>query len=161
MHSMENLKQNHPVITSQQCPFKPKQTFSTSPSVVSRRIYLSWLPYIGSSGIGGGMLNMPTLPKLISYPGQMKMKAHDVPEKPQSPELTNESWVLRSGLAGKEVLTFMGADAAGAAPCLWIHTVTALLHCWASLIWNQKILQKTPHKHSTATTSKSKVPTSS
>lgn len=112
MHSMENLKQNHPVITSQQCPFKPKQTFSTSPSVVSRRIYLSWLPYIGSSGIGGGMLNMPTLPKLISYPGQMKMKAHNVPEKPQSPELPNESWVLRSGLAGREAPDIQGAAAA-------------------------------------------------
>lgn len=157
MHSMENLKQNHPVITSQQCPFKPKQTFSTSPSVVSRRIYLSWLPYIGSSGIGGGMFNMPTLPKLISYPGQMKMKAHGVPEKPQSPELTNESWVLRSGLAGREVPDTDGSCCCGTVSVTF--TATALLHSWASL--ESKNIQKTPHKHSTTTTPKSKAPKSS
>lgn len=153
MHSMENLKQNHPVITSQHCPFKPKQTFSTSPSVVSRRIYLSWLPYIGSSGIGGGMLNMPTLPKLFSYRGQMKMKAHNVPEKPQSPELTNESWVLRSDLAGKEVPDVHQCVSD-------IHGVPALLHSWASLHLESKIIHKTPHKHST-TTPEPKVPKSS
>lgn len=151
MHSMENLKQNHPVITSQQCPFKPKQTFSTSPSVVSRRIYLSWLPYIGSSGIGGGMLNMPTLPKLISYPGQMKMKAHDVPEKPQSPELTNESWVLRSDLAGKEVPDIHGSW------CCWCSpvSVNSHSHCSAAQLGiphlesknNSKNTTQTQHRH--------------